>query len=485
MSTAAAASVNGGGDERSPLIQPRQQPQREANSGILDPELIFRRRVTRSWAISVAIVVCGICLLLAAIIQGAFTPVSSRHNVSDGSHPFTVRVVYLYMFVAGLGVISIISGTNMMRSLSDDSHRSRRKTLMWAAIDFHGTSSAGLALGAVSAVASLIAIVIFQDYDKGKVFQFNINETVGWMVIGSMVLLLLGLFSSAELDSRALMGHFTYRHMASTRAAAVIQGCFALQVLVMAIPLWVTSQLPNVLLVAGIVATMLAGILGLLSTAFILRFVNVDRWPRRACFRTLEHAWGLSVGAHCIGLIATGLHVYFSTQVVYQCLSDEHPHEFRPNCDGNAGVLGGLLPYIFNVVALVMMGITALVTTVRMATLAHDAAMGKFAESDEPAHVTDLARDLRPLGYGRVSQRLAEMDTDELARTCEEVIPGAAAHIQHAQISGFMLDLMLRGTQRPWTACAETVAVLQQLTGKPDLSSTDAARLLAHFHDQA
>ena len=209
-------------------------------------------------------------------------------------------------------------------------------------------------------------------------------------MIGSIVLLLLGLFASAELDSRAVMGHFNYRHMASTRAAGVIQGCFALQVLILSVPLWATNPNPSGLLSTGIVASIGAALLAIMSTILIVRYINVNRWPRHACFRTLEHAWGLSVAAHCVGLIAIGLHAYFSSQVVYTCLSNDHPHDFRPNCNGNAGVLAGLLPYIFNVVALVMMGITSLVTTVRMATLAHDAAAGRFAESDEHVHTTDL-----------------------------------------------------------------------------------------------
>lgn len=48
---------------------------------------------------------------------------------------------------------------------------------------------------------------------------------------------------------------------------------------------------------------------------------------------------------------------------------------------------------------------------------------------------------------------------------------------------GRMLDFMLRGTPRPWTVSAETVAVLRDVTSISTLSSTDAARLLAHLHD--
>ena len=49
--------------------------------------------------------------------------------------------------------------------------------------------------------------------------------------------------------------------------------------------------------------------------------------------------------------------------------------------------------------------------------------------------------------------------------------------------AGRMLDFMLRGTARPWTASQETVSVFQDVTGDATLSTSTVARILTHLHD--
>jgi hypothetical protein len=48
--------------------------------------------------------------------------------------------------------------------------------MVWAAIDLHAWAVAALVTGVLSAAASLIAILAFQNYNSHETFQFNISE---------------------------------------------------------------------------------------------------------------------------------------------------------------------------------------------------------------------------------------------------------------------------------------------------------------------
>ena len=202
--------------------------------------------------------------------------------------------------------------------------------------------------------------------------RFSSAQTTGWLVIGSLLLLQLGLSSAADLDSRALLEHQHISHLkaARTRTAGAIQLAFSLLSVVVSFPLIFTTTSKGALSIAVIATSLLAGILGLLSSRLIMVFISRAKWPRGINMRRFEHAWGISVGAHCVCLMATGLHVYFAVEVIYNCTESETPKgDFRPNCDANVGVLAGILPHLFGALSLAMLGISSIITAIRIATL--------------------------------------------------------------------------------------------------------------------
>lgn len=198
------------------------------------------------------------------------------------------------------------------------------------------------------------------------------HKTTGWLVIGSLLLAKLGLASAADLDSRALLGqHLSHLKVSRARTAGALQLAFALLALVVSIPLAFTTTSSSALSIAGIITSILAALTGLFSSRLVLFYVSRRNWPRGVNLRRFEHAWGISVATHCLCLVGAGLHVYFTAQVIYTCVKTSPPEktDFRPNCDANVGVLAGILPYIMNGVALVMLGIASVITAIRVATL--------------------------------------------------------------------------------------------------------------------
>ncbi|EDQ92158.1 uncharacterized protein MONBRDRAFT_35950 [Monosiga brevicollis MX1] len=295
---------------------------------------IFERRMTRSTAIAVAMIVCGAVLLGSAAVQGAVTKMTKAHSVhigTTGAQPFTL--------------------------------------LVWGSADLHAGAVVTMFMSVFTAVASLIAIIAFQDYSKHATFQINLTETLGWIIIGATALVTIGVASAADLDSRAIMGtHFTGKRAASMRVATMCQMGFSLAVLLLTLPLPFTMQDVDALAVTAMVASFLAAFLGFFASIRSARHVNCKTWSSDVDTLRFERAWGLSVGCHCLCLLASGLHAYFSAQIIADCLRDDTaPGYFRPSCDGDVGVLAGILPHLVNTIAVLALGVTSIIASVRIA----------------------------------------------------------------------------------------------------------------------
>eukprot|EP00045_Choanoeca_perplexa_P007313 m.64977 g.64977 ORF g.64977 m.64977 type:complete len:382 (-) comp14019_c0_seq1:649-1794(-) len=351
---------------------------------------LFERRIKRSAAIAIGMISCGIILAITAIIQAALTKMSHAKEVDDGTQPFTIRLVYLFIYVGGAGAITFAGGLSLLLSINDPTlkrlSQSHSHKMVWAAIDLHAWAVAALITGVLSAAASLIAIFAFQNYNSHETFQFNINETIGWLVIGSATLVTLGLASAADLDSRAIIGtHFKHRHAAGSRVTGIMQIAFSVLVLLLTVPLPFTMTDMDGLAVAGIVVSAIAALVGLYSGHRITHAICHKRWHHQQDDDILayERAWGLSVACHCLCLLATGLHVYFAVQIGANCLHDKpsQAHGFRPSCDSDVGLLAGILPHVFGVVALIPLGITSIIASVRIAIVVEDLVLGNHSDA--------------------------------------------------------------------------------------------------------
>lgn len=74
--------------------------------------------------------------------------------------------------------------------------------MVWAAIDLHAWAVATLVTGVLSAAASLIAILAFQNYNEHETFQFNVNEVGGVANLSCPVI--FGITWTAALNCSAL-----------------------------------------------------------------------------------------------------------------------------------------------------------------------------------------------------------------------------------------------------------------------------------------
>lgn len=199
-------------------------------------------------------------------------------------------------------------------------------------------------------------------------------QTVGWLVIGSSLLIILGISSAAELDSRAILGsHFPRRHASKVRTTATVQLAFSFSTFLIAIPLPITMTQVDALAVCAFIASIVASLLGIVSAVLTFRNVSWSKWPHHFHLPTFDRSWGTSVACHCCCLLAVGLHVYFSTQIVSDCRRDSVPEEdFRPNCDSNVGVLAGIIPHILNCITLIVLGLTSVYHSIRASVLEED-----------------------------------------------------------------------------------------------------------------
>eukprot|EP01147_Barroeca_monosierra_P010527 gene10527-2654_t len=107
------------------------------------------------------------------------------------------------------------------------------------------------------------------------------------------------------------------------------------------------------------------------------------------------------------------------------------------------------------------MGITAVVITVRMGVLAHDAAVGRFNKSDENVHITDLNK----IEFAHLSRKLSEVTSKQLAIICDGIVPKSGNYIRQHHVT------------------AETVCVLREALGSTSFARTDAAQILALLHE--
>eukprot|EP00049_Salpingoeca_infusionum_P022225 m.5603 g.5603 ORF g.5603 m.5603 type:complete len:478 (+) comp5068_c0_seq1:266-1699(+) len=446
---------------------------------------IFKRRVKRTWWLSVLIVTTGALLLLATVIQAGLTPVTAETVVKDGTHPFTERVMALYSYVGTSGLAAIIGGSMMLNKLSDSKHgHSQQSRLLWGALDLHSFSVTGLAITAVSTIASLIAIVTFQGYDAHETFQFNLTETVGWIIIGCLCLILLGLLSSSELDSRAILGDIRKKTSGECRTVAGAQLMFGVQAVVMAVTVSALDvDKSSALLLLGIIMTFLGGLITIFSASISLYYISVTHWPQKLNLMRLEHTWGISTIAHCCCLVACGMHVYFSSQVIYDCRS-ETKGNFHPNCDSSIGSVAGLLPYIFSFVSLVMCGITCVVASVKMSKLAHqltDKTLPNAAthiNTAEFQHMAGAADSGAVSAFEPVQVGCEKMTPQAVQQCLESVVAGAGAHAAQAGLSGRAVAMLLRGTQGQGSAVGpDMVQTLSTLCGQ-EVSALQAAALL-------
>lgn len=205
------------------------------------------------------------------------------------------------------------------------------------------------------------------------------------------------------------MGHQHISHLkaARTRTAGGIQLAFALLSLVVSFPLIFTTTSKGPLSIAVIVASLVAGLLGIISSRLVLVFVSRRNWPRGINLRRFEHAWGISVGAHCVCLVATGLHVYFAVEVIYDCTENKPASgDFRPNCDANIGVLAGILPHLFGALALAMLGISSVIAAIRVATLVEQLTHLSASKPLFPINAQGADGEVGRAGIGGVGQRV-------------------------------------------------------------------------------
>jgi hypothetical protein len=204
----------------------------------------------------------------------------------------------------------------------------------------------------------------------------------------------------------------------------LVQVAFAVLVLMLTVPLPFTMTDMDGLAVAGIVASLSAALMGLYSGHRITHAICHKRWHHQQDDDVLayERAWGLSVACHCLSLLATGLHVYFAVQIGANCLHDKpkEEHGFRPSCDSgtfdmnpvltflmlevsvsvadlllptwlcsDVGILAGILPHVFGVAALIALGITSIIASVRVAIVVEDLVLGNHSDApiNLPHHV--------------------------------------------------------------------------------------------------
>eukprot|EP00730_Choanoeca_flexa_P007098 TRINITY_DN12279_c1_g1_i12.p2 TRINITY_DN12279_c1_g1~~TRINITY_DN12279_c1_g1_i12.p2 ORF type:complete len:188 (+),score=18.48 TRINITY_DN12279_c1_g1_i12:153-716(+) len=141
---------------------------------------LFARRIQRSTAIAIALICCGVVLSVTTTIQASLTKMSRAKEVDDGTQPFTIRLVYLFIFVGGTGAIVFAGGLSLLLNVNDPSLKrytqSHNHKMVWAAVDLHAWAVGALVTGSLSAAASLIAIVAFQNYNTHQTFQFNVND---------------------------------------------------------------------------------------------------------------------------------------------------------------------------------------------------------------------------------------------------------------------------------------------------------------------
>eukprot|EP00730_Choanoeca_flexa_P007105 TRINITY_DN12279_c1_g1_i6.p1 TRINITY_DN12279_c1_g1~~TRINITY_DN12279_c1_g1_i6.p1 ORF type:complete len:385 (+),score=69.29 TRINITY_DN12279_c1_g1_i6:153-1307(+) len=350
---------------------------------------LFARRIQRSTAIAIALICCGVVLSVTTTIQASLTKMSRAKEVDDGTQPFTIRLVYLFIFVGGTGAIVFAGGLSLLLNVNDPSLKrytqSHNHKMVWAAVDLHAWAVGALVTGSLSAAASLIAIVAFQNYNTHQTFQFNVNDTVGWLVIGSTVLITIGLASAADLDSRAILGtHFKQKTAASSRVTGLLQTAFSLLVLLLSVPLPFTMTDIDGLAIAGILASVVASLFGLWSGHRITHAISRRRWHHQSDADILyyERAWGLSVACHCLSLMATGLHVYFAIEIGVNCVRDgpKQAGGFRPSCDSDVGILAGILPHVFGSLAVASLGITSILASVRVAKVVEDLVLGNHSD---------------------------------------------------------------------------------------------------------
>eukprot|EP00056_Hartaetosiga_gracilis_P023002 m.34677 g.34677 ORF g.34677 m.34677 type:complete len:502 (-) comp9942_c0_seq1:77-1582(-) len=477
------SSVNG--REKEPLLAAARGWDQSAS------DTIARRQIRRSTALSIAILSFGVLLFLGIIIQVAFTSMTKEseipiNNDDDGAptQSYSVRVWFLFVFAGGLAIVSIVAGVRITRIVSLEGQSIERE-LSWAGTDIHGLSAGGLAISCLTAIASVIAVVSFQNFnqDSGGEFQFNITESVGWMLIGCMALLMMGLYSSTELDARALLGKLIQTHTARTRAITLTQLVFSIQAFVVALPLLFTNIQFNALLVVGAIVTFGAALLGFVSCALVLSQLTFLKWPAGVRFLMLDRSWGTSVASHCLSLIACGLHIFFGVEAIYTCSSADDG-SYRPNCDANIGSLTAILPFVFNIITMIMLGVTSIVAAVRVGSLSREYAHGEFNATDELLHSSDFISTAHEEDSQQLmdSPALRGMSAKDLSELFNSAVEGSGDMLESAMIDGKVLCLMLSAAPAPWQTCPQTIEILSEAS-HVQLTRITAARILSSLHD--
>eukprot|EP00055_Hartaetosiga_balthica_P016473 m.104504 g.104504 ORF g.104504 m.104504 type:complete len:492 (-) comp9111_c7_seq4:4060-5535(-) len=475
------------------VIEGETSPLLDSDWDARGTHIIARRQIRRSTALAISILSAGLLLFLGVIVQAAFTPMTSKTEIpisdddSQATQSYTVRVLFLYIFAGGLGLAAIVAGVRIMRIVSLEGTSVERE-LSWAGIDIHGLSTGGLVLSFLTAIASVIAVVSFQTFNdnSGGEFQFNITESVGWMLIGCIALLLIGLYSSTELDARALLGKLIQTHTARARAITLTQLVFAIQAFVVGLPLLFTHLPVNALLVTSIITTLGASILSFVSCGFVLKELTFVNWPAAVNFLSLDRSWGTSVASHCLALIACGLHIFFIVEAVYNC-KDADPGHYRPTCDANIGSLSAMLPFIFNFVSLSSLGIASVVAAVRIGSLSREYAHGEFNISDELVHTTDYLassgkeNDNDDNGGIMNSTQLHRLSSTQLRDLFNNAVPGSGDMIESAKVDGKVLGMMLGAAPAPWKTCPQTVEILSEVA-HIQLTRITTGRLLSAIH---